>query len=450
MPPADAQASSMRARFEAIADHIARPRSDGVVVTGWFAGEVSDFVRFNHARVRQAGTVSKATLYLRAIDGERQAGEHLTLSGEPARDRAAIDAAVSRLVVMLADIDPDPHLLIDRTASTSTRVAAARLASAAEGVEAIVGAAGDADLVGFFASGPITRGYASSLGHHHWHESASWSLDFSIYAQGDKAVKDTVAGTDWDAAAVVASIEGARAKVPVLRRPVHRVRPGRHRVLLAPAALGALVEMLGWGGFSARAHLTGQSPLHRARQQQAAFAPSLTVVEELVQGGVPGFQEDGFVRPARIPLIEGGRFGGWLASPRTAREFGIDGNAADGGEAPQAMVIDAGTLPDADGLRALGTGLWISNFWYMNWSDRRSCRVTGMTRFATVWVEDGEPVAPVDPMRFDDSLYQVLGEELEALGERQHVLPNTSSYDGRMPGGVRAPAGLVRALTFTL
>ena len=45
-----------------------------------------------------------------------------------------------------------------------------------------------------------------------------------------------------------------------------------------------------------------------------------------------------------------------------------------------------------------------------------NCRLTGMTRFATFWVEHGQIVAPVEAMRFDDSLYRLLGSELERLG----------------------------------
>lgn len=45
-----------------------------------------------------------------------------------------------------------------------------------------------------------------------------------------------------------------------------------------------------------------------------------------------------------------------------------------------------------------------------------------MTRFATFWVEQGRIVAPVDAMRFDDSLYRLLGSELERIGAQ----PNCS------------------------
>ena len=41
-------------------------------------------------------------------------------------------------------------------------------------------------------------------------------------------------------------------------------------------------------------------------------------------------------------------------------------------------------------LRTLDTGLYIGNLWYLNFSDRSACRLTGMTRFASFWVEGGQ------------------------------------------------------------
>ena len=41
-------------------------------------------------------------------------------------------------------------------------------------------------------------------------------------------------------------------------------------------------------------------------------------------------------------------------------------------------------------MQSLGTGLWVSNLWYLNYSDRRACRMTGMPRFACLWVENGD------------------------------------------------------------
>jgi predicted Zn-dependent protease len=78
------------------------------------------------------------------------------------------------------------------------------------------------------------------------------------------------------------------------------------------------------------------------------------------------------------------------------------------------------------------------------------CRLTGMTRFATFWVEDGEIVAPIDAMRFDDSLYRLLGSELERLGATPELLLNDSTWSERSTGGLRLPGLLARSFRLTL
>ena len=62
-------------------------------------------------------------------------------------------------------------------------------------------------------------------------------------------------------------------------------------------------------------------------------------------------------------------------------------------------------------LDELGTGVYVSNLWYLNYSDRRACRTTGMTRFATFWVENGKLGAPASAARFDEMDYgRLLGD----------------------------------------
>ena len=130
---------------------------------------------------------------------------------------------------------------------------------------------------------------------------------------------------------------------------------------------------------------------------------------------------DGFVRPARVPLVADGALSGALVSPRTAREFVLEPNGANGAESPEALAMSGGTLAMRDSLAALDTGLAIGNLWYLNYSDRPACRMTGMTRFATFWVENGRVVAPVDVLRFDDTLYRLLGDNLEALTSEREL-----------------------------
>ena len=460
---------SLRERFGPALTRVAEGAAKGETLAGWLRAERSDFVRFNHARVRQAGTVERATLELRLMSAGRQARHTLTLSGARASDDARVAEGIARLREAIAVAQPDPYLTFSETASRSTNVATASLAPLDEITDTVCARARGADLVGFYAGGPLACALVSSLGHDHWHESASWSLEYSVYASTrgqadasvvagagsaptarDRALKACVAGVDWSANAVAESIAASLREAEILRRPAYRLEPGRYRCYLSPRALADLVEMLGWGGFSARAHASGHSPLSRLRNGVSVLDPRVTIREDLFAAGAPLFQADGFTRPGRLDLVRDGLYGESLVSPRSAREFSLVDNGAAASESPEALSIAAGELDEGQALARLGTGLDLSNLWYLNFSDRQNCRITGMTRFATLWVENGEPVAPVEVMRFDDSLFSVLGASLEALTSQVHRLPDTSTYDGRGFGATMAPGALVGALNFTL
>ncbi|MGZ5167459.1 MAG: metallopeptidase TldD-related protein, partial [Burkholderiales bacterium] len=107
-------------------------------------------------------------------------------------------------------------------------------------------------------------------------------------------------------------------------------------------------------------------------------------------------------------------------------------------------------LPADDVLATLDTGLYVGNLWYLNFSDRPAGRMTGMTRFATFWVENGRITAPVNPLRFDDTLYRMLGENLFDLTREREMLLSTSTYDERSTASSHLPGALLASLRFTL
>jgi predicted Zn-dependent protease len=447
----------MRALFDALADVVGTQARSGELLVATLEAETSEFIRLNHARVRQAGRLERALARLRLVDGDRQASCTVTLPGLGAgRDAvaAAVADAVAALRAAVAESESDPLLDVNRMAVVSDDDGPDAPFDRAAFVDAVAQAAGDADLVGFCAAGPVARGVCSSAGSRQWYRRTSVAVDWSIHLPDDagtrRAVKSGWSAPTLDPGALGAAIARSRADAAVLARPVRRLSPGDYRVLLAPRALADLLEMLGWGGFSARAHRTGQSPLGRLARGEVSMSPLLSITEDLDAGFAPAFQSDGYPRPRRVPLIESGRLVDTLVSPRTAREFGLVSNAAADHEAPESVRVTPGTLRADQALARLGTGVSVSNLWYLNWSDRAAGRVTGMTRFASLWIEDGEPVGPIEAMRFDDVVNRVLGEGLEALGDTCLRMPSTDTWDSRATGGLEAPSALVSALRFAL
>jgi predicted Zn-dependent protease len=445
----------MQDRFFALADRIGPQLRGREGFLARYAGEVSQFVRFNRAAVRQPGTVEQHYLTLELFEGRRHAATTITLTADDAaEDAARVSAAVSDLRDALADTPEDPHFVISDAVHSTTRSEADALPTPQDALNAILTAAKGEDLVGFYAAGPVARGFANSYGQRNWAQVYPFSFDACFYLSGDPSIRDRAVkmdygGTTWDAAAFDAKAAEARSRLAALARPAKTIAPGAYRVYLSPAAMEELMTMLCWGGFSLEGHQTGTTPLIRMRDG-AQLSPQVTLTENIAGGFAPAFQSEGFVKPAAVPLIAAGVYRESLAAPRSAAEFGVPHNAAEGFESPVALDMHPGTLPDADILKTLGTGIYIGNLWYLNFSDRNACRLTGMTRFATFWVENGEIVAPLNVMRFDDTIYRLLGENLVALTQSRDMRLSNDTYEARSTRSMHLPGAVIDDLRFTL
>jgi predicted Zn-dependent protease len=76
--------------------------------------------------------------------------------------------------------------------------------------------------------------------------------------------------------------------------------------------------------------------------------------------------------------------------------------------------------------------------------------MTGMTRFATFWVEGGKIVAPLNVMRFDETIYRILGENLIDLTSGREFLPDNDTYFARSTDSMNLPGALIDNFRFTL
>lgn len=442
--------STMEAYFNDLAAFLDGALLPGDVYACTFDAEVSDFVRMNHGKIRQPGTVTQRYVRVRLIHGRKHAEHCLTVCGDLARDREPLVQALARLRDTVADLPDDPHLDY-ATEIHSSRVVRSTPMPAPEGIIAtVLDAAKGLDLVGIYAAGPVYRGFANSFGQRNWHEVASFNLQWSLYHRADKAVKTAYSGFEWSDQAFAAKMGSARERLALLAVPPRSLEPGSYRAYLTPTAMEELAGMLCWGGFSGRALATRQSCLFRMQEGGAALDASVSFTENTASGIAPAFQDEGFARPASVPLVKDGKLVGSLVSPRTAKEFALTANGANASESPESLDLAGGELAGEDALAALDTGLYIGNLWYLNFSDRPACRVTGMTRFASFWVDKGRILAPVNVMRFDDSVYRLLGERLVGLTSESELLVSDQSYRARSVSSMRLPGAVVSEMAFTL
>jgi predicted Zn-dependent protease len=440
----------MRNWFDTIADRVQMKVQASEGFTLHLSGEQSEFARLNRGRVRQPGSVTQCTVRLRLIHQGRQAVSTIAASGDRDVDFARLDHAIDKLRQLLPHLPADPLLFINETVQSSEDVAPSTLPPASDMVDAMLAEAQDLDLVGIVASGTMVRGFANHLGQRNWFARSGFNLDWCLVHDADKAVKTSLAGFHFDPAALSAEMAQARAQLAVLTRPARTIDPGAYRAWLTPSAISEVLGVLQWGGFSLRDLESGHSPLSRYWKGEDQLHPSVHLTEDIGGGIAPDFQGDGFRRPGSTPLFTDGRMVGALISPRSAREYDRPHNGAGEEEHPVSLALSAGSIPKEDVLSRLGTGLFIGNLWYTNFSDRTACRITGMTRFATFWVENGEVVAPVNVMRFDETLGGILGDGLEGLGADAAFMPSNMTYGQRSTESNRLPGVLVSEMRFTL
>jgi len=414
-----------------------------------YSGERSRFVRFNRGAIRQSGTVEQHYLTIELFSGRKHVSERLAITAAGG-DEGRLENSVVKLREMLSDAPDDPHFLVNEQVRSTDRDQPNLLPADEVAISAILSAAAGMDFVGFYAAGPIYQGFANSFGQRNWTTVHSFSLDACFYLHSDKAVKLSYAGTEWDENTFAAKFAAAATRLEFLDRPAKTIAPGGYRVFLSSAAMEEILGMLGWGGFSLAAHRTGTTPLIRLARREIALSPLVTLRENIGAGLAPDFQEEGFIKPGIVTLIGNGHYKDCLASPRSAEEFHTAQNGANADESPVALEMAPGSLPEAEILRALGSGLLIGNLWYLNFSDRNACRLTGMTRFATFWVENGEIVAPVNVMRFDDSIYRILGANLVALTAARDWRLSTDTYESRSTASMHIPGALIEDFRLTL
>lgn len=440
----------MQSYFQQLAAAVCTPTAGADCVTLYFSAESSDFIRFNHAQVRQATHVDQRYGTVSVVAGQKRASSSISLGGDLAADTADLLAERTALLAQLPLVPDDAYLLQPDAVVHTERSATGTLPTPAQLIAAVAEHAAGTDLVGFYAAGSVVRAFADSRGQRNWHSVESFHFDWCLYREKDQAVKCSYAGTDWHTPEFARRVQEARTRLALLALPPKTLAPGAYRVYFSPVAVAELLGTLAWGGFGLKDLKTGTSTLLLAHQGKAALSPLLTLTEATAEGIAPRFQSDGFTKPDAVALVRAGQMAASLTAPRSAVEYGMPTNGCGEGESPESLAMAAGPLPEAEVLQTLGTGVFISNLHYLNYSDRQACRMTGMTRFACFWVEDGKIVAPIPVMRFDDSFLRMFGPGLVALTDHAELVPADGTYGARQLQSITAPGAIVEGFALTL
>lgn len=425
--------------------------------------EKSLFVRFNDSRVRQSTETVEGRISLTLMS------EHKTLTAELPwsfdfnislkqceQVKESCRAELMSLRSQVAKLPQDPYQVLPEGSSTSKEIVDDLAASESEIGQNLLSAFSDhpSCLTGLLTVGPVIRAFAHSQGASHWFSVNQFILNYTMGSLGapERSVKGFYSATRWDSSELKKNLLASERHFQLMNRNGVKLAKGNYRVYLAPAAVYEILQLLAWDAFSERAYRQGASGLSRLRENKENFSPLLTLVENFGLGLSNRFNEWGELSPSKIALIEDGELKSNLICSRSAKEFEIPGNQANLRESIQSTEILPGQLPSADEqvLDHLGEGIYISNLHYLNWSERRSGRITGMTRYACFWVQRGKIVGPIENLRFDESIFNFWGQALEGLTTTRELQVSPLSYEMRDLGGALVPGMLIKSFSFTL
>ena len=449
----DQSANAYEKPFQKLVEAISSQLENHQHFTLSLAGEESQFTRFNHAKVRQTGLVRDGQIHLSVMTEDRSASAALPFTGDFDLDWPPIQSALSQLEQNFSKLPIDPYVVLPAATenSTSREIRSGDLLEPTEVAEQLLSPVESLDFSGLYAGGISYRAYADSAGKQHWFETPSFTLDYSLFgSRRNQAAKGTVAGNCWDAETYRANLAATQKQLELLSRPVKAVPKGSYRTYLAPAAVAEIVDTMAWGGLGEAALRQGNSAFNQLEKGELMLSEKFSLEENFNRTSIPRFNHSGEISPSQLSIIKNGKWASSLVSPRSAKEYSKPSNAASSRESMRAPAIAPGTLFDSQILSQLDTGLYLSNLHYLNWSDLVAGGITGMTRYACFWIENGEIVAPIEDLRFDDNLYRFLGAGLINLTAEQTFIPTVNTYNQRSLGGIWAPGMLIEQFRYTL
>lgn len=438
----------------------AAPAGDGSFAAA--TREHSLMLRFAASRPTQATAVDDTAVELAVLrDGHVGRASTNDLSDEAlaACGRRAANAAEAAARSVGSGLYPGFPAAMPARNHSGHDPATARLEAAGGGAELVaafeVADRAGAEAHGIWTAAEVETAVASSTGAAASERVTDAFMKVICIAPSGRsgyAARTAVAMGELDGAALS---ERAAGKAMAEGDPV-RLEPGDYPVVMEPAALGPLLEMLAITAFNGLAHAEGRGALQgRLGARVAAPAINLSDSPRFPRTLPRAFDAEG-VPKAPLALIQDGVAQGVvhdvhsavLAGARSTGHALEVGGSADG-PLPTNLVLAGGGAADETELCApIERGIYVTRLWYANVVRPSESLVTAVTRDGTFLIEDGKLTRLLVDIRVTDSVLGILG-RTQALSATPELVSDGEFYGRRFAHGVACPALRAGSVRFT-
>ena len=404
--------------------------AEGIVARVW--GSTSSTTRLADNLITQNIRCARATLNVECAYGQSH--------GSASTDNLNLEAmrnAVQRAQSIAKVSPPDPEHMppveaaetrkysqpkayFETTAGFSPPAKAQQLAAAAKMVGEFRGQTANFQTAGNWCQSPKFRLSGAYSNWASFHAVANSAGLRAYHSYTDADLHTTVLGPNGSGWAELFSnntadiqVETVAAKALGVAQQAQNPQPleaGKYDVVLSPAAAGELLLFTFWCGFDAKATDEERTFL-RGRLGKKVFGDAITIRSDPADSRCPGepFQNDGMAS-ATLPWVERGVVKNLCYSRFWAKKQGKEPTGW-----PVNILMDGGNATTEQMVASIERGLLITRFWYIRHVDPMVPLLTGMTRDGLFLIEKGKVTRPVQHMRFNENMVDVLN-RVEMLG----------------------------------
>jgi len=384
------------------------------------SGSTSSTTRLADNAITQNIRCARTGLHVECAYGQSHGGASTDdLSQE------ALAAAVQRAQAIAKVSPPDPEYMppveaaearkyapvrayCESTARLSPMAKAEQLAAAARNVQAK-----DLRLSGAYSNEASFQALANSAGLRAYHSQTDAGLHATVLGASGSGWAEKLAN---DTAAIqVADVAGKALAIAQQAENPQPLEAGKYDVVMSPAAAAEMLIFAFWLGFEAKAADEERSYL-RGKLGQKVFGDNITIRSEPANARCPGspFREDGLASPT-LPWVERGVVRNLCYSRFWAKKQGKQPTGW-----PANLLMDGGSTTAEQMVTSIERGLLITRFWYIRHVDPMVPTLTGMTRDGLFLIEKGKVVRPVQHMRFNENMVDMLN-RVELLGPAERT-----------------------------
>ena len=374
--------------------------------------------RFANSRIHQNMASDEAHVRLRVVvDGGRVA-QATTTRLDPDGLERLVEGTIA--AARLCPPDPDepglaPPAALAEVDHFDAATAAASPEARAEVVADFVGAGPDLESAGYCSTDADTHVLCSTTGLRYASRSTMAQID-AIH----RAAATEGPPTDGYAQATsqrLADLDGRRVgevaahKAKAGSNPIE-LEPGTYEVVLEARAVASVLLFPAWLGFNGKAHAEGTSFAHLG---EAQFDERITLWDDGTDPRALGRPYDAEGTPKRrVDLVTAGVTVGLVHDRRSAALAGVEptgssvGSESYGGY-PGDLFLEGGDQSLEALIGDVERGLLVTDLWYNRILDPKTQVVTGLTRNGLFLIEGGEITAPVQNLRYTQSVVSALG-----------------------------------------